>query len=92
MLPDLVAGHVGGILAFHHPFEGFIIEPVELSVAQAFSPFFDQSIKVVGLLQIKIELAVVGIERDELPTDCFVDLTQNCFHMGLEILVWLIAP
>ena len=41
VLPDLVAGDVGGVLAFHDPLECLVIEAVELSLAQAFSPFVD---------------------------------------------------
>ena len=41
VLPDLVAGDVGGVLAFHDPLERLVIEAVELSLAQAFGTFVD---------------------------------------------------
>ena len=91
MLPDFVAGHIGGVLAFHDPLERLVIEAVELSLAQAFGPLVDQGVEVVGLLQVEIELAVVSIKGDELATDRFVDLAQDRFHMGLQILVGLVA-
>ena len=52
VLPDFVAGHIGGVLAFHDPLERFVIEAVELSLTQALGAFLDQSIVVVGLFQI----------------------------------------
>jgi len=91
VLPDFVAGHIGGVLAFHDPLERLVIEAVELSLAQAFGPLVDQGVEVVGLLQVEIELAVVSIEGDELAADCLVDLAQDRFHMGLEILVGFVA-
>ena len=81
VLPDFVAGDVGGVLALHDPLERLVIETVEMSLAQAFGPFVDQSVEVVGLLQVEIELAA----------DRFVDFAQDRFHMGLEVLVGLVA-
>jgi len=91
VLPNFVAGHIGGVLAFHDPLERLVIETVELRLAQAFGPLVDQGVEVVGLLQVEIKLAVVGIKGDELAADRFVDFAQDRFHMGLEVLVGLVA-
>ena len=91
VLPDLVAGHVGGVLTFHDPLERLVVEAVELSLTQAFGPLVDQGVEIVGLFQVQIELTVVGIEGDELAADRFVDLAQDRFHMGLQVLVGLVA-
>ena len=91
MLPDLVTAHIGGVLAFHDPLERLVVEAVELSLAEAFGPLVDQGVEIVGLFQVEIELVVVRIEGDELAADGFVDLAQDGFHMGLQVLVGFIA-
>ncbi len=91
VLPDLVASHVGGILAFHDPLERLVIEAVELSLAQTFGPLVDQGVEVVGLFQVQIELAVVGIEGDELAADGFMYFSKNGFNMSLQVFFGLIA-
>ena len=91
MLPDFVTRNPGCILALHNPLQRFIVKAVKLTVIQTFSPFVNQGIEVVGFFKIKIKLAIVRIERDKLAADCLDNLFQNSFHMGLQILVRLIA-
>jgi len=74
MLPDFVTRNVCRILALHNPLQRFIIITVELTVIETFSFFVNQGIEVVGLFQVKIKLAIVGIERDELSANRFDDL------------------
>ena len=62
-----------------------------MSLAEAFGPLVDQGVEIVGLFQVEIELVVVRIEGDELAADGFVDLAQDGFHMGLQVLVGFIA-
>ena len=74
MLPDFITRNVCRILALHNPLQRFIVKAVKLTVIQTFSPFVNQGIKVVGFFKVKIKLAIVGIERDELSADRFDDL------------------
>ena len=49
LLPDLVAGHVGGVLAFHDPLECFIVISVKLIRVQHTSFVVDQCVEILGL-------------------------------------------
>ena len=91
MLPDLVTGDIGLVGTFHDPLQRFVIVAIELGFIETFSPFLDEGIVVFSLLQIEIPLPVVRIVRDKLPTHCFLDFSQYCFHQSKKIIGGLTA-
>ena len=62
-----------------------------MAIIQAFGPSLDECVKVIGLLEIQIILAIIGIRGDKLTTNRSVNFAQHRFNMGLQILVRLIA-
>ncbi len=62
-----------------------------MAVIQTFGPSLDECVKVIGLLEIQIILAIIGIRGDKLTTNRSVNFAQHRFNMGLQILVRLIA-
>ena len=88
---DFVTGDIRHILAFHDPLESLVIKTVELGLVQALSPFLDQRIEIVSLFEIEIKLAIIGIKGDKLSADRFEYLTQDRFHMGLQVLIRFIT-
>ena len=86
MLPDLVAGNVSLVGTLHDPFQGFIVVAVELGEFEAFGALFDQGVEVIGLFEVEIVLPVVRVGGNELPTDGFMDFTQNGLNLGEQII------
>ena len=86
MLPNLVAGDVGLVGALHDPFQSLVVVAVEQGVIKALGSLFDERVEVVGLLEIKVILAVVSVVGDELAADRLVDLAQYRFHLRKEVI------
>ena len=86
VLPDLVAGHIGLIRAFHDPSKRLVVVAVELRGIEALGPLLDQRVEIVGLLEVQVILAVVRIGGNELPAHRLVDFPQDGFHLGKQII------
>ncbi len=86
VLPDLVAGDVGLVGALHDPFQGLVVVAVELGGIEALGALLDERVEVVGLLEIQVILPVVRVGGDELAADRSVDLAQDRFHLGQEVV------
>ena len=89
VLPNFVAGSIGLIGTLHDPSQGFVVVAVELGCIETFSPLFDQSIEVIGLLEIEIVLPIIRVGGDELPADGLMDFPQNGLHLGEQVIGWI---
>ena len=86
MLPDLIAGDVGRVGALQHLPERRVVVAVELRVVERLGALFDQGVVVVGLLEVQIVLAVVGIGRDELAAHRAPYLAQHGLHQREQVV------
>src|SRR5947199_92301 len=74
--PDLVSSHVRGVLLLQHDLHRLVVRLVELVQLQRLRALGDPLIVVDVLADIQEPLAVVGIDREELPAHSGHDLLQ----------------
>ena len=86
VLPDPVAGDVGGVGALKDAPERRVVPAVELSVVEGLGAALDQGVEVLRLLQVQVVLAVVAVGGDELAVDRPVDLAQHRLHLREQVV------
>ena len=86
ILPDLVAGDVGGLVgALHQLADGAVVGAIERIIGQGFSALLDLGVVIDVLLQI--EIVLLGVRRlgDELAVDGLQRLPQDGLHERQQI-------
>ena len=89
VFPNLVAGDVSMVGALHDPAERVVVVAVQLGGVQSFGASLDQGVVVVGLFQVQVVLAVVGVRRYELAAHRLVYLVQDGLDLRQEVVGWV---
>ena len=91
VLPDAVVIDVRRVRALQDALERLVVVAVELGVVERLGAFLNQGVVVVGLLEVEVVLAVVGVGGDELPAHRPADLAQHGFDLREQVVRRLAA-
>jgi hypothetical protein len=92
VLPDQVAGDVGGFVgSLHQGLDRAEVGAVQGVVGQRFGALVDLGVVVDVLLQVEVILFGVGRAGDELAVDGLEDLAQHGFHQRQQVGCWFAA-
>ena len=78
--------HVRLVRALHELAQRHVVVAVQFRCVQALGAPFDVGVEVVRLLQVQVELAVLGVGGNELSVHRAVDFAQHGFHLGEQVV------